>query len=78
LAIRAATGLPAAVFEVQRVPRVPGRLATVGSAEISVLPDEPVLLSYPVAFAMIIELPDRQELIAQPDAVSHWRPSVRC
>lgn len=47
-------------------------LATAGSAEISVpeLPDEPVLLSYLVAAAMIIELPDRQELLAQPDAVS--------
>lgn len=47
-------------------------LAMVGSAEISVpdLPDEPVLLSYLVAAAMIIELPDRQELLAQPDAVS--------
>jgi Lon protease-like protein len=47
-------------------------LATAGSAEISVpdLPDEPVLLSYLVAAAMIIELPDRQELLAKPDAVS--------
>lgn len=47
-------------------------LATAGSAEISVpdLPDEPVLLSYLVAAAMIIELPDRQGLLAQPDAVS--------
>jgi len=47
-------------------------LADRGAATISVpdLPDEPVLLSYLVAASMIIELTDRQGLLAQPDAVS--------
>lgn len=46
-------------------------LADRGSATISVpdLPDEPVLLSYLVAASMIIDLNDRQGLLAQPDAV---------
>jgi len=45
-------------------------LADRGAATISVpdLPDEPVLLSYLVAASMIIELPVRQGLLAQPDA----------
>jgi Lon protease-like protein len=47
-------------------------LADRGAAMISVpdLPDEPVLLSYLVAASMIIELSDKQGLLAQPDAVS--------
>lgn len=46
-------------------------LAERGAAAISVpdLPDEPILLSYLVAASMIIELNDRQGLLAQPDAV---------
>ncbi len=46
-------------------------LADRGSATISVpeLPDEPILLSYLVAASMIIDLSDRQGLLAQPDAV---------
>jgi Lon protease-like protein len=46
-------------------------LASQGSATISVpdLPDEPILLSYLVAASMIIELSDRQGLLAQPDAM---------
>jgi uncharacterized protein len=46
-------------------------LAAVGSARISVpdLPDEPVLLSYVVAASAIIDLPERQRLLAQPDAL---------
>jgi uncharacterized protein len=42
-----------------------------GAARINVpdLPDEPVLLSYLVAASMIIELNDRQGLLAQPSAV---------
>jgi Lon protease-like protein len=46
-------------------------LADRGAATISVpdLPDEPILLSYLVAASMIIELPVRQDLLAQPDAV---------
>ena len=33
------------------------------------LPDEPVLLSFVVAAAMVIDLPERQALLAEPDAV---------
>ena len=46
-------------------------LADRGSATITVpdLPDEPILLSYLVAASMIIDLNDRQGLLAQPDAV---------
>ena len=46
-------------------------LADRGAARINVpdLPDEPVLLSYLVAASMIIELNDRQGLLAQPTAV---------
>ena len=33
------------------------------------LPDEPVMLSYLVAASMIIELGDRQVLLAEPDAL---------
>jgi uncharacterized protein len=47
-------------------------LATKGPATISVpeLPDEPILLSYLVAASVIIDLPGRQALLAQPDALS--------
>ena len=43
-----------------------------GLAEVSVpeLPEEPVLLSYLVAASMIIDLPDRQALLAEPDSIS--------
>lgn len=34
------------------------------------LPDEPVLLSYVVAAAMIIDVPERQALLAEPDAAA--------
>jgi Lon protease-like protein len=33
------------------------------------LPDEPVLLSFIVAAAMVIDLPERQALLAEPDAL---------
>jgi uncharacterized protein len=48
-----------------------GALAKRG-AEVSVpdLPDEPVLLSYLVAATIVLDLPDRQELLAQPDALA--------
>lgn len=41
-------------------------------AQVSVpdLPDDPVLLSYLVAATMIIDLPDRQGLLAEPDSLS--------
>jgi len=46
-------------------------LADIGSATISVpdIPDEPVLLSYLVAASIIVDLPERQRLLAQPDAL---------
>jgi uncharacterized protein len=45
-------------------------LASHGAAKVDVpeLPDEPVLLSYLVAASMIVDLSDRQVLLAQPDA----------
>lgn len=45
-------------------------LASRESAEITApeLPDEPLLLSYLVAASMILDLPDRQQLLAEPDA----------
>ena len=47
-------------------------LADRGLAQITVsdLPSEPVLLSYLVAASMIIDLPDRQGLLAEPDSLS--------
>jgi uncharacterized protein len=47
-----------------------GVLAERGATRISLpeLPDEPVLLSYVVAASMIVELPDKQALLAEPDA----------
>jgi hypothetical protein len=49
-----------------------GALADRGLAQIRVpeVPDEPVLLSYLIAASMIIDLPDRQGLLAEPDALS--------
>ncbi len=46
-------------------------LATHGAARVRVpgLPDEPVLLSYLVAASMIIDLGDRQALLAETDAL---------
>jgi uncharacterized protein len=43
-----------------------------GSMRVNVpeLPDEPVLLSYVVAASIIVELPDKQALLAEPDAVA--------
>ncbi len=45
-------------------------LASQESVEVSVpeLPDEPLLLSYLVAASMILDLPVRQQLLAEPDA----------
>jgi uncharacterized protein len=39
-----------------------------GSIAVPDLPDEPVLLSYFVAASMIVELSDKQALLAEPDA----------
>lgn len=69
----------AAAFAVQRVQAAfrgyLNALADRGGGVISVqeLPDEPVLLSYIVGAAMIIDLPERQSLLAAPDAVSRLR-----
>jgi len=43
-----------------------------GGATVQVedLPAEPVLLSYVVAATMVIDLPERQSLLAEPDAVA--------
>jgi hypothetical protein len=50
-------------------------LADRGGGVISVneLPDEPLLLSYVVAAAMIIDLPDRQGLLAAPGPVARLK-----
>jgi uncharacterized protein len=50
-------------------------LADRGGGMISVadLPDEPVLLSYVVGAAMIIDLPERQSLLAAPTALDRLR-----
>lgn len=47
-----------------------GALSERGATEISIpeLPDEPILLSYLVAASMIVELPAKQSLLAEPDA----------
>ena len=47
-------------------------LATQGGARIDVpdLPDEPLLLSYLVAASMIVDLSERQVMLAEPDAAS--------
>ena len=44
-----------------------------GVIRVADLPDEPLLLSYVVGAAMIIDLPDRQSLLAAPDAVTRLR-----
>jgi Lon protease-like protein len=50
-------------------------LADRGGSVISLdsLPDEPLLLSYVVAAAVIIDLPERQSLLAAPDAVARLK-----
>jgi hypothetical protein len=47
-------------------------LAERGAAQVKVadLPAEPVLLSYIVAATMIVDLKDKQALLAEPDAVA--------
>jgi uncharacterized protein len=37
--------------------------------EVPELPDEPLLLSYLVAAAIVVDMPDKQRLLAAPDAV---------
>jgi len=74
------TGDPAAAaYATQRVQAAfrgyLNALADRGGGVISVadLPDEPLLLSYVVGAAMIIDLPERQSLLATQDAVSRLR-----
>jgi Lon protease-like protein len=47
-------------------------LATRGGAQITIpdLPDEPLLLSYLVAAAVVVDLPVKQQLLEEPDAHS--------
>jgi Lon protease-like protein len=47
-------------------------LAEQGGAQITVpdIPDEPVLLSYLVAAAIVVDLPEKQQLLEEPDAQS--------
>jgi Lon protease-like protein len=40
-----------------------------GEAVIPELPDEPAALSYLVAASMVVDLPDRQALLAEPDSL---------
>jgi uncharacterized protein len=40
---------------------------------IADIPDDPVMLSYVVAAAMIIDLPERQRLLAAPDCIARLR-----
>jgi uncharacterized protein len=46
-------------------------LAARGTGEVTIpeLPGEPIALSYLVAAAMVVDLPDRQALLAEPDAL---------
>ena len=44
-----------------------------GVIRVADLPDDPLLFSYVVGAAMIIDLPDRQSLLAAPDAVTRLR-----
>jgi uncharacterized protein len=44
-----------------------------GVISLASLPDEPLLLSYVVAAAMIIDLPERQNLLAAPDALARLK-----
>ena len=48
-----------------------GALAERGVTQVSVpeLPDDPILLSYLVAASMVIDLRDKQSLLAEPDAL---------
>jgi hypothetical protein len=44
-----------------------------GTINVASLPDEPELLSYVVGAAMIIDLPDRQALLAAPDVITRLK-----
>ncbi|HYK26923.1 MAG TPA: LON peptidase substrate-binding domain-containing protein [Streptosporangiaceae bacterium] len=46
-----------------------------GGAQVSVpeLPDEPILLSYLVAAAVVLDLPVRQQLLAEPNAAARLK-----
>ena len=39
------------------------------TVEVEELPDEPVLLSFVIAAAMVIDLPERQAMLAESDTV---------
>jgi uncharacterized protein len=65
----------AAAAAVQAVQRAFGdylvALAARGAGEVTIpeLPDEPIALSYLVAASMVVDLPVRQALLAEPDAL---------
>jgi Lon protease-like protein len=61
-----------AVEAVQRAFRGYDTLTARGLTQVSVpdLPDEPTALSYLVAASIIADLPDRQALLAEPDALA--------
>ncbi|MDR3032873.1 MAG: LON peptidase substrate-binding domain-containing protein [Kitasatospora sp.] len=62
----------AAVPGVQRALRdYLAALASRGAGEVTIpeLPDGPVALSYLVAASMVVDLPDKQALLAEPDAL---------
>ena len=66
------TGVAMAARLVQDAFRVYlGVLTERGVTQVSVpeLPDDPVLLSYLVAASMVIDLSDKQALLAEPDAL---------
>ena len=48
-----------------------GLLAERGGAQITIpdLPDEPLLMSYLVAAAVVVDLPEKQQLLEEPDAL---------
>lgn len=74
--------LPDKIGEPAALPAVPGASAAFsdylsllterGGPDVTIpeLPSEPVLLSYVIAAAMVIDLPDRQALLAAPDALT--------
>src|SRR6202041_755288 len=63
--------LPLHIFEERYQTLVADLLA--GGITSADLPEEPGLLSYVIGAAMIIDLPERQSLLAAPDAMARLR-----
>lgn len=53
-----------------------GRLRTVAAEDRIDLPADPLLLSYLVPAAALLELGDKQRLLAEPDAVARLRAEL--